>query len=231
MMVETGRFRNLASWRKGFKSEWKRLETRPIAQPVSDAYRPDPLRWVCGCRYFFKSRFLICKHLVQAMKPVPPVFFLEVRRSRSTPFWSHKALVLKMPELANLERSEGVNEDQWEVELYSGDILTANDYTEESEIIDAEEEAQGQKTFDESISEHITLLREFADGLEFQKQFQDQRFLDAFSREGSGLIQLAKRCLERERQVASSRSQNPRTWDTRSSAEMLYKARPSRTHS
>ncbi|KAJ3779611.1 hypothetical protein GGU10DRAFT_337877, partial [Lentinula aff. detonsa] len=106
MMVETGRFRNLASWRKGFKSEWKRLETRPIAQPVSDAYRPDPLRWV--------------------------------RRSRSTPFWSHKA-------------------------FYSGDILTANDYTEESEIIDAEEEAQGQKTFDESISEHITLLREFAD--------------------------------------------------------------------
>ncbi len=36
-----------------------------------------------------------------------------------------------------------------------------------------------------------------------------------------------------ERQYGSSRSQNPRTWDTGSSAEMFYKARlhnPVRTH-
>ena len=36
---------------------------------------------------------LICEHLVQSVKPVPPHFFFEVTQNRTTPFWKHKQLV------------------------------------------------------------------------------------------------------------------------------------------
>ena len=38
------------------------------------------------------SRFFVCKHLVQLFCPLNPLFFLEVTRNRTPPFWSHSAL-------------------------------------------------------------------------------------------------------------------------------------------
>ncbi|KAJ7728356.1 hypothetical protein B0H16DRAFT_1470528 [Mycena metata] len=83
IMADRGRYRELPSWRKDFKSEWKRCREAPITLPLNEKYRPDPYRW---------SRFLLCKHLVQAVHPVDPIFFLEVTRNRTTPFWSHPTL-------------------------------------------------------------------------------------------------------------------------------------------
>lgn len=83
LLTETGRYRELPSWRKGFKKIWKKLEHTPITLPINDAYRPDPKCMVCTCPLFVTSHFLICKHLVQAVKPVPPKFFLEVKRQRT----------------------------------------------------------------------------------------------------------------------------------------------------
>ena len=88
-----GQYCDLPSWWKAFKCEWKKCAKTPITLPVSDRYRPDVQRWVCTCPYFATSRFLLCKHLVQSVHPVSPVFFLEVKHSRTVPFWQHAELV------------------------------------------------------------------------------------------------------------------------------------------
>src|SRR6202011_5561231 len=86
----TGRFRELPCWQKQFKCEWKKLAATPITMPLNERYRPDPYKWVCTCPAFVRSRFLICKHLIQA---VPPTFFLQVKQNRTLPFWQHPTLV------------------------------------------------------------------------------------------------------------------------------------------
>ncbi|KAJ7182122.1 hypothetical protein C8R46DRAFT_885355 [Mycena filopes] len=94
-LQDTGRFRELPSWRKDFKADWRKKEKTPITTDPDrlDKYRTQPAKWVCTCPDLPKSRFLICKHLVQGVKPVSPVFFLEVQRNRTAPFWSHPSLI------------------------------------------------------------------------------------------------------------------------------------------
>ncbi|KAG6863348.1 hypothetical protein C0991_006561, partial [Blastosporella zonata] len=48
LLTETGRYRELPSWRKGFKREWKKLARTPISMPLNDAYRPDPKKMEDG---------------------------------------------------------------------------------------------------------------------------------------------------------------------------------------
>ena len=48
--------------------------------------------WTCTCPAFAVSRFLVCKHLIQRVHRVPPIFFLEADRFREKPFWRHKSL-------------------------------------------------------------------------------------------------------------------------------------------
>jgi hypothetical protein len=76
-----GRYRELPSWRKAFKQDWKKVARTPTSelQVVDDKYKPDPWRWVCSCPHFVKSRFFVCKHLVQLVQPVPAHFFLQVQ--------------------------------------------------------------------------------------------------------------------------------------------------------
>ncbi|KAJ6483695.1 hypothetical protein DFH09DRAFT_1340301 [Mycena vulgaris] len=92
LLTDTGRFRELPAWRKDFKREWKKLERTPITLPLNPAYKTDTKRMLCTCSSLAKSCFLLCKHVVQSMCPVPPVFFLEVKRQRSAPFWVHASL-------------------------------------------------------------------------------------------------------------------------------------------
>ena len=48
--------------------------------------------YVCTCPSFMVSRFLSCKHLVQVMRRVPPILFLEADWYREPPFWRHPNL-------------------------------------------------------------------------------------------------------------------------------------------
>lgn len=49
-----------------------------------------------GRQHCSNNRFLLCKHLVNACKPIGNniEFFSEVRRQRAPPFWVHRQLVL-----------------------------------------------------------------------------------------------------------------------------------------
>src|SRR6202034_2570855 len=70
-----------------------KLANTVVMTPVNDKYRPDPKRGACTCPVFVRTRPLICKHLVQAVQPVPPIFFLQVKRNRTLPFWEHPTLI------------------------------------------------------------------------------------------------------------------------------------------
>ena len=50
-------------------------------------------------------------------------------------------------------------------------------------------------TSSEQLMEHICLLRDFCDGMEYQIQFGDSRMLSIFELEARGCLQLAKDCL------------------------------------
>lgn len=60
-----------ATWRKTFKSTWKKLEAAEVEPANIDKYHTDPFRFVCACPAFLESRFMVCKHLVFCLKPIP----------------------------------------------------------------------------------------------------------------------------------------------------------------
>ncbi|KAJ3535176.1 hypothetical protein NMY22_g6606 [Coprinellus aureogranulatus] len=212
LLVDTGRYREPASWRKDFKRRWRKLEKQPITLPLNEAYRPNTRTWTCTCPSFFVNRFLICKHLVQQVHRVPPRFFLEAKRQRTTPFWKH-------PDLRPLPDDDDVTDGgedggriQADREEESGgsdsDSGGSDDESDDEATTFAMEEGL---TFEEAMKEKIDMLKELAAGLEYQVQFRDQRFLRALDRELAGFTRVAKTCLGKERRMNSTRGSNPTT--------------------
>ncbi len=236
---DIGRFRELATWRKDFKSDWKKCLRTPITLPLNDAYRPDPYKWVCTCPAFVTSRFLFCKHLVQAVKPVPPIFFLTVTRNRTVPFWSHSDLiplvlaptapVVEVESAATLVENNVQNSTDTVPRNPSAEpAIDADAEDSDDDIIDTEPQQftlQG-KTYLERMADTIQVLRDFADGLEYQVQFNDRRMLDVVEREAAGALRLARTCLSKEKRAQSSRGPAPRTWDSAANSAMYYRTRP-----
>jgi hypothetical protein len=231
MMSDTGRYRELPSWRKEFKRIWKKLAMTPIELPINDKYRPNSHRWVCTCPSFVRSRFLVCKHLVQSVQPVPPLFFLEVKRNRTTPIWQHPTLIPLEPAVdTSLVVGAGpVDENQSGEELVERDEA-GSDEGDEDDFVDIGPNTMtgGEGTFRERFAENIKTLREFCDGLEYQIQFEDRRMLEAVERDGSSLFRLARSCLNRERRMNSTRGQSPTTWEREATRAMFYRTRPPR---
>jgi hypothetical protein len=240
-LVDIGRYRELPAWRKDFKHAWVKAKESPITLPLNERYRPDPVRWVCTCPQFVIDRFLICKHLVQAVHPVHPVFFLQVKRNRTLPFWSHPSLIplsdnqTLAPSQASASvpsttpESLPVNEQPASTENdreYDG-VDGSDD--ELSELIDMSlDTRQGGRTYRENMKAHVDAIRDFCDGLEYQIQFEDQRFLDTLEREGARFLRLMENCLSRERRSNSTRpgSIAPATWEQSTANAMFYRTRP-----
>ncbi|KAF9021704.1 hypothetical protein BDZ89DRAFT_1163620 [Hymenopellis radicata] len=212
-----GRYRELASWRKAFKKEWRRCETTPLTLPMNEKYQPDTEKWVCTCPYLHGSRFLVCKHLVQAVHPVPPIFFLEVRRNRVPPFWSHPSLL-------------PLNQSPTSIKITETFGQIRGTLREDSDSDSGDEDVMAftasRATFREQMSSRVTLLREFADTLEYQTQFCDQRTLDSVEREGGRLFRLAESCKSRESRFRSGTEGSPSTWEASTSKAMFFRPRP-----
>lgn len=227
-----GRFRELPCWRKQFKREWKKLAITPIIMPLNDKYRPDPHRWVCTCPAFVRSRFLICKHLIQAVEPVPPTFFLQVKRNRTLPFWQHPMLVplegTPLGSATNPTQNTPVSENDAERE--PGEETGDKD---DDDIVDTGPTlgTDNGSTFRERFTDNIATIRDFCDGLEYQLQFGDRRMLETLEREGASFLWLAKSCLSQERQLNTTRGPSPTTWDPTTSRAMFYRTRPRREDS
>ncbi|KAJ6552665.1 hypothetical protein DFH09DRAFT_925044 [Mycena vulgaris] len=227
LLTDTGRYRELPSWRKSFKRTWRKLEKTPITLPVNPAYKTDAKKMTCTCPPMPTSRFLVCKHTVQAVEPVPPVFFLEVKRQRTAPFWVH-------PSLRPLSKESDASDaalDQPGADTLSAaapDVAVDSD-DDEDDLVDTQVGGEDQLTFLEAMDENIDVILEFAKGLKFQRQFRDPRMLQALEREGASFLRLAKACLGKERRLKSTRGEAPSTWDRSTGSAMFYRARPARS--
>lgn len=217
LLTDTGRYRELSSWRKSFKRTWRKLEQTPITLPLNDAYKPDLKRWVCTCPSFATSRFLVCKHLVQKVHRVPTIFFLEVKRERTTPFWRHHTLTSKAldGEVTRTSAVEMDNDDgaQWN---------EGSDEEFDEELVDTQWGEKGGETFEEVMNNHISTILQFAEGLRYQVQFRDERILQALEREGASFLRFARACMSKEGKRTVGR-----TWDKSLGSAMFYRTRPS----
>ena len=188
LLKESARYLELLSWHKGFKKIWRKLEETPITIPINDAYRPKVNEWICTCPAFAVSRFLVCKHLIQRVQRVPPVFFLEADRFREPPFWRHKSL----------RPLEEYRDETLAVAVTIGGPVEEShknpDFGDEGDEDDAdgtdfddEDEDDGNNgthqhdgsTFEEAMTANIDLILDMAAGLKHQLQFQDQQLLNA----------------------------------------------------
>ncbi|KAJ7661459.1 hypothetical protein DFH06DRAFT_1268903 [Mycena polygramma] len=198
MLGDTGRYRELPSWRKDFKAEWKRCREVPITLPLNEKYRPDPYRWV-------------------SVHPVHPVFFLEVTRNRTTPFWPHPSLRPldgpPAPSTAPVTRTVGTSAPH--------DDSDGGDDSDE-ELVDV----RARATYDERLTSTLGKVRDFCDAMEYQRQFHDTRMLDTLDREGASFFRLIDQCLMRERRENPTRSAAPNTWDRSTANAMFYRTRP-----
>jgi hypothetical protein len=228
LLKEQARYRELSSWRKGFKKTWRKLEKTPITLPLNDAYRPNVKKWICTCPAFAISRFLVCKHLIQRMHIVPAVFFLEADRFREPPFWRHKSLEpLEQYGADSTEigvRPDAGRDDDCDIEEEDEGSDEEDDEDEDNE--DNGTHQQDGRTFEEALMGDIDLIMDFAAGLRHQAQFRDQRLLDALEQEGAGFLRFAKACLEKERRMNSTRTPTMSTWEKSTSSAMFYRTRP-----
>ena len=61
------------------------------------------------------------------------------------------------------------------------------------------------RTFEEVMEADINLILEFAKGLKYQVQFQDQRMLNTLKCEGASFLRLVRVCMEKEKANNSTR--------------------------
>jgi hypothetical protein len=229
LLIDTGRFRELPAWRKSFKSDWKRAAQAPISLPINPKYQPNPYKWVCTCPHFSTSRFLLCKHLVQSVHPVSPLFFLEAKRNRTWPFWSHPSLVPLEPATSNQLQGLGVGSvvagPTVVVQKWGEDEVDDSDGESDGALVDTGR-GSGRLTLQERYQDVIRTLRDFCDGLDYQIQFNDPRMLETVEREAGSCLRLATSCLSQEHRLNSVRTTIPSTWEKTTTGAMFYRSRP-----
>ncbi|KAJ7238382.1 hypothetical protein C8J57DRAFT_1566088 [Mycena rebaudengoi] len=228
LLGDTGRYRELPSWRKDFKRAWRKLEKVPITLPVNDAYKTDAKKMLCTCPSLPTSRFLICKHTVQGVQRVPPVFFLEVKRRRTAPFWVHASLCplteeadASLPENTRNESTSGTEIERVPPNMVPDWDDIVDDDDDDDDIVDTQKPGNNQPTFLEAMDENIDVILEFAKGLKYQRQFRNQRMLQALEHEGASFLRPARACLKKK-QLNSTRGPAPSTWDRSSGSAMFY---------
>ncbi|KAJ3745580.1 hypothetical protein DFH05DRAFT_1396638, partial [Lentinula detonsa] len=208
LTVDKGRYHGLASWRKTFKREWRKLEKTPLTSPMPSEYRPCIKRW--------------------ALEPVPDKFFLEVIRIRTAPFWQHSSLIpkAKLPEgyLDDELPLIDVPSDEQQESVAQNEPEDGNESEEDEELYGIE--AGNIGTYEERIDTLVRNLHSFANGLLYQKQFRDGRFLNIVKKQGSGFLRLLDTCLEKERRQNLNGTAPISTWDNRASSAMFYRTRP-----
>ena len=198
-MNVTGQYCELSCWRKQFKCGWK------LAHTVNNKYRPNPVQWVCTLLSFMCSHFLICKHLVQAIQPMPPIFFLQVTRNCTVPFWKHSTCIPlnSIPNNTTTTQIPSEYKHHEAEDSEKSDKEGSNDKDDEGEddVVDtmARNDVNNGGTFWEHFNGNITTIQEFCKWLEYQIQFGDQWMLEPLECEGASFLGMAKGCLERGR--------------------------------
>ncbi|KAG6855691.1 hypothetical protein H0H87_012035 [Tephrocybe sp. NHM501043] len=102
---------------------------------------------------------------MQAISPVPPIFFLEVKQHYTS-------------------ESKGWGEGVAEEEEDQNDNSEVDDDSDEERSKEGgmQQESMAELTFEEAMDAHIDTISEFVKGLEFQVQFHDHHMLKTLER-------------------------------------------------
>jgi hypothetical protein len=152
---------------------------------------------------------------------MPPTFFLEVRRHRTTPFWRNHAL----------QPTDSGQTSNAPIPLNIGSSREDEEHKDEEDegnLVDTEADAglEGHGTLCERAIEDIRTLWDFCDSLEYQLQFNDHRMFQTMEREGAVFMRFAHNCLSCENWLNSMRGSTPSMWERSMASAMFYRARP-----
>lgn len=212
-ILEKNHRKAIASWRKPFKREWKRLRNSEVDSQSLLRNHTNPSEWTCACNTFLLSRFLLCKHIVSCYEEAadPARFFFEVRRQRYRPFWVDPQLTLRPQFRA------ATNETSAVIEAESGSDTEPSDEeygdTEEGNISECEDEdpREHSRRIQSSLDELKDLVQEQGDKL-------NSKWLQKFDESNASNMTL----LEEHNQLKWNRSM-PRTWARNSHPATLYR--------
>ncbi|KAK9443862.1 ATP-dependent DNA helicase PIF1, partial [Metarhizium brunneum] len=140
--ISNGQFRIFkARWREAFKKQWRREACKTVHPDKLKEYHTNPVNWVCSCKSFLHSRFLICKHVVHCFESPSPEVFETVSRQTIYPFWKDPRLALRpeyapraAPDISGLnEQNKRDADDATELLLDSSESESEQDVGNEQE--------------------------------------------------------------------------------------------------
>ncbi|KAJ7773594.1 hypothetical protein DFH07DRAFT_912960 [Mycena maculata] len=103
-----GRSKPLTPFEKQFKTAWITLSKLPISDDADRKYITCVEKWTCTCKAYPYHPFHLCKHLVQAVGPLPAKFWGQVICRRTVLLYRHPALVAKNQEMGKyVEPTDG----------------------------------------------------------------------------------------------------------------------------
>jgi hypothetical protein len=199
MAISSGQFRIFkARWREAFKKQWRKDACKAVDPDKLKKYRTNPIDWVCACKAFLHSRFLICKHIIYCFEPPVPEFFETVTRQTTCPFWRDNQLILRPEYALRVElHTQSRGEVQEIAQEESSESESEQDDDDEQEAVPMETQvAQFQKTMEDALE----LFKE-------QVAKGNDKFAERFmaSTQSIGIL------MEEVKQQRNQRSM-PRTW-------------------
>jgi hypothetical protein len=220
-LTSNGRHRNLASWRKPMKAEFRRCARAVLgSDPEDSMYITDPHRWTCSCPHFPTSRFLVCKHLVQACEPIHARFFQVVpARNRVAPFWQHALLVPKGGHREPLQHGNAAPDRARFDPSLDNDIAEDFDEDSDSDNSDDNEVFPEDVPYQDSYLDLKHKLLFLVAALDHNAQFTDRRMLEAARNRLSGAERFVDELLDLQARTDSHREDlRPKTWGRRGTA-------------
>ncbi|PVF93533.1 hypothetical protein CPB86DRAFT_96189, partial [Serendipita vermifera] len=243
-LTYNGRYRKRATWRKEFKKQWKLCAVKPIEDPDKLEYNPRPYLWVCSCPAFIKSRFLICKHLVQKVHPMRPAFFYQVSRERACPVWRHPDLrpidppasddLQELPKptvgMLSVTLSEAHNSEMENSDSDANGNSTIDETSDEGEMEASDEteekEEERMKATRSAMDRLVAQLHDLADIVDYNASFTDPRVQKLLEKRCSTALNLYQRICEKEDRINSRSQTYPSTFSSEFGDIILIHTRP-----
>jgi MULE transposase domain len=202
-----GQFRVFkARWREAFKKQWKREASKTVDAEKLKEYHTNPVKWVCACKSFLQSRFLLCKHIVHCFESPSREFFDTVRRQTSYPFWKDERLVLR-PEFRLEEQWDGRDlEDDAEESASDSSSESELDYDGPDADVDRDSDEENE-TIEERIVKFKNIMGDAMVILEEQAAKGNTRFVEKFMSSSQSICTLVD-----EVHSLQNRRSMPATW-------------------
>ncbi|KID82058.1 hypothetical protein MGU_10628 [Metarhizium guizhouense ARSEF 977] len=216
--ISSGQFRIFkARWREAFKKQWRKEACKAVHPDKLKEYHTNPVSWVCSCKSFLHSRFLICKHIVRCFEAPSPDFFETVSRQTAYPFWSDPQLILR-PECApETEFDPGKLNGSNKVQTVALDLEPeSSESDEDRDGIDDDQEAVPLEV---QVTEFRKMMQDVMELFEDQVAKGNEKFAERFI----ASHQMNRTLMDEVSHQRNMRSM-PRTWGRyRHPATMYFK--------